>query len=109
MGIFSIRFSSLRKERELTINKCAELLNCSFMKVVRWEKGTFFPDIPDLINISKLFNVSVSYLVGESDERNINNFYKNKESTVAMINDIDKLSSEQKDLIFSMIKNMKKK
>lgn len=108
-NIFSIRFNELRKQRKLSINKIAELFNCSVMKIRRWIDGTHLPEVDYLIELSKLFNVSVSYLIGESDIKSPVNFYKSKEETIAMIEDINKLSAEQRNLIFSMIKNMKNK
>ena len=48
--------------------KLAEMLNVSRATVYDWEKGKYFPEGKNLINLAKALNVSVAYLVGETDD-----------------------------------------
>ncbi|WIV13337.1 helix-turn-helix transcriptional regulator [Proteiniborus sp. MB09-C3] len=62
---FSERLKLLREENNLTQNDLAEKLNISRQSVGNYEKGTRFPNDPELIlKIAGLFNVSIDYLLG---------------------------------------------
>lgn len=63
----------LRQENNMTQEELAKLLCVSMQSVSRWENKLNYPDIILLPKISKIFNVSVDYLLGIKDERNINN------------------------------------
>lgn len=55
--------SSLRKERDLTQLELAEKLFVSHQAVSRWETGQSIPDINVIVELSKLFNISVDQLL----------------------------------------------
>jgi len=58
--------ADLRKEKNLTQNDVAQLLNISPQAVSKWERGESLPDIQTLIYISKLYSVSIDeILAGE--------------------------------------------
>ncbi len=62
---FSERLKLLREEENLTQSELAEKLNISRQSVGNYEKGTRFPNDPELIlKIAGLFNVSIDYLLG---------------------------------------------
>lgn len=63
----------LRQENNMTQEELAKLLCVSMQSVSRWENKLNYPDIILLPKISKIFNVSVDYLLGIKEERNINN------------------------------------
>ena len=54
----------LRKEKKMTQGQLASLLFLSQDTISLWELGKSFPDIPSLIKLSKIFNVSTDYLLG---------------------------------------------
>jgi len=56
---------SLRKERCLTQEELAELLNVSRQAISRWESGTALPDAANLLQLSRLFGVSSDYLLND--------------------------------------------
>lgn len=71
---FSERLKALREENNLTQSELAERLSISRQSVSNYEKGTRFPNDPKIIlQISKLFDVSVDYLLGATS---IRNFFK---------------------------------
>ena len=56
----------LRRENKLTQAELAEKLNYSDKSVSKWERGEALPDVEVLVKISRLFNVSLDYLVNEN-------------------------------------------
>ena len=61
--IFSEKLQLLRKSKGLTQENLAEKMDVSRQAVARWEAGQAYPDIGNLIAISRLFHVTVDYLV----------------------------------------------
>ncbi len=61
----------LRKERNLTQEELAELLNVSGQAVSKWENETSMPDISQIVPIASVFGISTDVLfdtVGKSDD-----------------------------------------
>lgn len=86
---------SLRKNRKISQEEFAEILNVSRQAVSKWERNESKPDIDKLIVIAKLFNVSIDYLLShELNYSNIDSFlnelkecYSSNNFTIS-INDI---------------------
>ena len=66
---FSERLKDLRKQAELTQVDVAEKLGISQPAYASWERGVKKPTQDNLVKIAQIFNVSVDYLVGNSDEK----------------------------------------
>lgn len=64
---------NLRQEKNMTQEELAKLLCISMQSVSRWENKLNYPDIILLPKISEIFNVSIDYLLGIKEKRNINN------------------------------------
>lgn len=80
IGIF---LKELRKEKGLTQEKLAEVLNVSSRTVSRWETGSNMPDISMLVEIADFYDVSIPEIVqGERESENMNK--ETKETAVAM-------------------------
>ena len=62
---FSEKLSKLRKEKNYTQEQLAELLGVSRQAVSKWESGTAYPETTTLIEIGKLFDCSMDYLLKE--------------------------------------------
>ena len=60
---FSEKLSKLRKEKNYTQEQLAELLGVSRQAVSKWESGTAYPETATLIEIGKLFDCSMDYLL----------------------------------------------
>ena len=56
----------LRKQKGLSQEELAECLNVSRQTISRWESDTALPDATNLVQLSKLFEVSTDYLLNES-------------------------------------------
>lgn len=58
----------LRKENGWSQEDLAERLNVSRQAISRWENGTALPDAQNILQISKLFNVTTDYLLNDDYE-----------------------------------------
>ena len=61
------RIRDLREDRDLTQKQMGEILSCSQRVYSNYERGDL--DIPTdiLISLSDLYNVSIDYLLGRTD------------------------------------------
>lgn len=66
---FAERLKTLRKQVKLTQAQIAEKLNISQQAYSSWEHGTKKPTQENLVKIAQILNVSVDYLVGNSEEK----------------------------------------
>lgn len=64
---FSQRLKNLRKQAHLTQVDIAEKLGISQPAYASWERGIKKPTQGNLVKIAQILNVSVDYLVGNSD------------------------------------------
>lgn len=65
---FAERLKTLRKQVKLTQAQIAEKLNISQQAYASWEHGVKKPTQENLVKIAQVLNVSVDYLVGNSEE-----------------------------------------
>jgi putative transcriptional regulator len=66
---FSERLKDLRKQAGLTQVDVAEKLGISQPAYASWERGAKKPTQDNLVKIAQILNVSVDYLVGNSEEK----------------------------------------
>jgi putative transcriptional regulator len=64
---FSERLKNLRKQAQLTQVDVAEKLGISQPAYASWERGVKKPTQENLVKIAQILNVSVDYLVGNSE------------------------------------------
>ena len=83
---FYSRFSELRAEKGLTAPDIAKELNFSKNSIYAWEKRRSQPNIETLIKLAQIFDVTVDYLIGNSDE-------------LGNVGTTEQFSSEERDLI----------
>lgn len=57
-----------RKKKNLTQEQLAELLSVSRQSVSKWESDSAFPETSKLKDLSKLFNVTIDYLLNDDDD-----------------------------------------
>ena len=65
---FSERLKELRKKANFTQVEVAEKLGISQPAYASWERGVKKPTQDNLVKIAQILNVSVDYLVGNSEE-----------------------------------------
>lgn len=64
---FAERLKTLRKQVKLTQAQIAEKLDISQQAYASWERGAKKPTQENLVKIAQILNVSVDYLVGNSE------------------------------------------
>ena len=64
---FSQRLKELRKEKNLTQVELGSMLNYGYTTIANYENGRNHPSLKDIIRIANIFDVSVDYLIGNSD------------------------------------------
>ena len=68
--MFPERLKALRLEAGLTQKQISETLGINQPQYARWEKGGREPSKETLQKFAELFNVSVDYLLGNTDVKN---------------------------------------
>jgi transcriptional regulator with XRE-family HTH domain len=72
---FHNKIQNLRKDKRLSQEELAEMLQVSRQSVSKWESGQSFPETDKLIILSEIFGVTVDSLLNDSeietDDRNI--------------------------------------
>lgn len=68
-NIFGKRLRALRLEQDLTCEELGKILNKGRSTVSHWETAKRNPDLDDLLFLAKFFDVTTSYLLGETDDR----------------------------------------
>lgn len=72
MEVFSERIKALRKEVNITQEELGRQLGVSRYAVLLYEKGTNCPDMKGLVTLADYFGVSIDYLAGRTDKREVN-------------------------------------
>ena len=65
---FSEKIYLLRKEAGMTQSELSEALHVSRQSISKWEMDTVMPDMVNIIAISKIFLVSIDYLIHDDIE-----------------------------------------
>ncbi len=78
MKEFGERLRKIRTNRNMTQTELGEIFENPKAQTTigTWEKGYREPSMTDLIKISRFFNVSIDYLLGESEEERTITTYK---------------------------------
>ncbi len=66
-GVYMQRIAQLRKEKGLNQVGLGLKLNVSQKMISAYESGNHQPSVDTLLELSKIFNVSVDYIIGNSD------------------------------------------
>lgn len=64
-----IRIKELRTEKELSLRDLSKVLDISYSSLGKYERGEQQPSFETLSKIANYFNVSIDYLLGNSDGR----------------------------------------
>ena len=70
---FNEKLINLRKKAGLSQEELGYKLNVTRQTVSKWELGQTTPEMDKLIEISKIFNISVDELINESETKNDSN------------------------------------
>ncbi len=95
-------------EKGFSQREIAKMLNISQTTYHNWENDITQPSLEQLITISSLFDVSVDYLIGNSDDTGVITY---REKTItddeyAILAMYNKLPQPLKQNIFELMQNM---
>ena len=71
MATFAERVKELRKEKGLKQQEIAVLFHLSLRGYQCYEYGSGYPEVPGLVALADFFDVSLDYLMGRSDVREV--------------------------------------
>lgn len=71
---FHDKLIKLRKSKGISQEELAEMMDVSRQAISRWELGSTLPDVPNLLKISELFDVSADYLIRDNYEADKDTF-----------------------------------
>ncbi|MEI3337600.1 MAG: helix-turn-helix transcriptional regulator [Clostridium sp.] len=90
------RIRELRIEKELTQEDIAKMLNKSTNNISQYETGKRQPDINTIIKIAEYFNVSIDYLMGRTETRELADDFIKK--NLKLTDDEKKILSQYRNL-----------
>ena len=93
---FAERLKTLRKQVKLTQAQIAEKLDISQQAYASWERGIKKPTQENLVKLSKILNVSVDYLLGNTENKQTSDVLENIELLFRM--NSKGLTEEEKEI-----------
>ena len=72
MVFFAYRMDELRNEKGYTREELASQLGCLPKMIQDYEEGKLYPHAITMVDIADFFNVSLDYLMGRTECREIN-------------------------------------
>lgn len=99
MDSFGKRVAALRKEKKMTQDELAKLLETSISVIGRYERDEMNPSIGVAKKIAGFLNTTVGYLLGETDRSDL---FKDP-SMLERFNDLDKMDEESKNHILHVV------
>lgn len=103
--LFGKNIKRMREERDLSMQELADFLGVSKSSVNMWENAGVIPRESILKKISKSFNVSIDYLLGNiNKEQEVQNRKREREIDLAIQEFLGCLDEEDLDKMISVIK-----
>lgn len=96
---FGERLYELRKEKNISQDELAEILDVSRQSISKWENDKAYPEMTRLLFMSDYFGVSLDYLMRGSDSENEEEVvikYKAKNMLMIWNNFLSNLSDKQR-------------
>ena len=72
MPTFAERIKELRLEKNLTQTQLGEIIGVKHFSIYSYEKGRACPEMKSLVALADYFDVSMDYLAGRTDRKEIN-------------------------------------
>ena len=88
------KICELRKLSGITQEQLAEKLNISRQTLSKWEKGNSLPDIESIVNISKLFQISLQELLLKKEEQQM----EQQQSTQITLEDLSRINAHNRKM-----------
>lgn len=87
MTSFGERLKNLRTEKHMTQSELGKHLNVTKVSISGYEKGTREPDQESTKKLANLFDVSIDYLLGNSDQRHYYDLSKKEKMDLGKLAD----------------------
>ena len=91
--------ATLRKERKMTQEELAKLLNTSISVVGRYERDEMTPSVEVAKKIAGFLDTTVGYLLGETEKADL---FKDP-TMLKRLNELDKMNKEDKKHILHVL------
>lgn len=100
------RIKELRQEKGILQSDLAKLLKMGQATISNWETGRHEPDQEALLEMSKLFDVSIDYILGNTDIKKAPSYEDAGLSTeeAALLDSFRKLTNDQKAFVLQAVK-----
>lgn len=102
MNTYGKRMAALRKEKKMTQDKLAKLLNTSISVIGRYERDEMIPSVEVAKNIAGFLDTTVGYLLGETQDKDL---FKDP-VMLKRLQQISALQEEDKHCILYTIDNL---
>ncbi|MFV0345980.1 MAG: helix-turn-helix domain-containing protein [Bacteroidales bacterium] len=99
MDTYGKRMATLRKERKMTQDELAKLLNTSISVVGRYERDEMTPSVEVAKKIAGFLDTTVGYLLGETEKADL---FKDP-AMLKRLSDLEKLDEKNKSHILSVL------
>jgi len=100
---FGERLYELRKNKNISQEELAELLDVSRQSISKWENDKAYPEMTRLLFMSEYFNVSLDYLMrgteGDESNNDVTVSYKAKNMLMVWNSFVSNLSDKQRKLM----------
>ena len=110
-NLFSQRIKKLRLQHSMTGEELGKIMGVSKVSVWQWENDINYPNNNLLIKLSKFFNVSIDYLLGQTDIPN--RTFESKDEDIsfkfALYGEVKDLTEEEKQEIINYARYLKSK
>jgi transcriptional regulator with XRE-family HTH domain len=101
---FGEKLMLLRKKKKLSQRELAKKLGLAFTNLPRYEGGEYLPKAEVLLKLSRIFNVSIDYLLmDESQTPEIVNVKDNE--FLSLIKEADQLPDAEKNRLKNLLKS----
>lgn len=97
------KLKALRNEMGISQASLADTLGLSQQAIGKWETGNSEPDTDMLIKLASLFNVSVDYLLGRTEDRNPIKEDDMPPNVKILLRNAKKLTPEQLEAIQTLV------
>lgn len=94
---FNEKLFELRKEKGYSQEELADKLNVARQTISKWENGTTTPDFDNLIELSKLFEISIDEFVG-NDFKKENLIEESNDKNLIVDENIEKIKNKKRKL-----------
>lgn len=105
--MFGKRLKNLRENAGFTQEQLGKKLNVVKSNISMYENGTRIPNADILEQLSKIFDVSIDYLLGKTDVKKYENPYDDELEKV-LFSKAKELNTEEKKAILNVINAIKK-